>query len=64
MQLHDSLLQLAGLVGREVEVADVVGAVFFGLVVSELRLDGVGAQKGVGDERARETPGKDVIPQL
>lgn len=64
VQLHHSLFQLTGLVGREVEVADVVGAVFFRLVVSELGLDSVGAQKGVGDERAGETPGKDVIPQL
>lgn len=64
MQLHHSLLQLAGLVGGEVEVVDVVGAVLFGLVVSELSLDGVGAQKGVGDKRAGKTPKQDVIPQL
>lgn len=64
VQLHHSLLQLAGLVGRKVEVVDVVGAVFFRLVVAELSLNGVGAQKGVGDKRTRKTPRKDVIPQL
>lgn len=55
MQLHHPLLQLSGLVGGKVELADVVGAVLLGLVVSQLGLDGVGTQKGVGDKRARET---------
>lgn len=64
VQLHHSLLQLACLVGRKAEVADVVGAVFLGLVVPELGLDGVGAQKGVGDKWAGQTTGQDVIPQL
>lgn len=64
VQLHHSLLQLAGLVGREVEVVDVVGAVLFRLVVAELSLNRVGAQKGVGDKRTRKTPRQDVIPQL
>ncbi len=64
VQLHHSLLQLAGLVGRKAEVADVVGAMFLGLVVSQFSLDGVGAQKGVGDKRAGQTTGQDVVPQL
>lgn len=50
VQLHHSLLQLTCLVGRKAEVADVVGAVFLRLVVSQFGLDGVGAQKGVSDE--------------
>lgn len=64
VQLHHSLLQLAGLVGRKVEVVDIVGAVFFRLVVSNLSLNGVGAQKGVGDKRTGKTPRQDVIPEL
>lgn len=64
VQLHHSLLQLAGLAGSEVEVVDVVGAVLFRLIVAELSLNGVGAQKGVGDKGTRKTPRQDVIPQL
>lgn len=64
VQLHHSLLQLACLVGRKAEVADVVGAMFLGLVVSQFSLDSVGAQKGVGDKRAGQTTGQDVVPQL
>lgn len=64
MQLHHPLLQLTRLVGSEAEVADVVGAVLLGLVVTQLSLDGVGAQQGVGDKRAGQTPGQHVIPQL
>lgn len=56
MQLHHPFLQLAGLVGGEAEVADVVGAVVVVVVVAQLGLHGVGAQKGVGDERARQSP--------
>lgn len=64
VQLHHSLLQLTCLVGCKAEVADVVGAVFLGLVVSELSLDGVGAQKGVSDKGAGQATGQDVVPQL
>ena len=64
VQLHHSLLQLTCLVGREAEVADVVGAVFLRLVVSQLGLDGVGAKKGVSDEWAGQATGQDVVPQL
>ena len=64
VQLHHSLFQLTCLVGRKAEVADVVGAVFLRLVVSQFGLDGVGAQKGVSDKWAGQTTGQDVVPQL
>ena len=64
MQLHHSLLQLTCLVWREAEVVDVVGAVLLGLVVPQFGLDSVGAQEGVGDKRAGQTAGQDVVPQL
>lgn len=50
VQLHHSLLQLTCLVGCKAEVVDVVWAMFLWLVVSQLGLDSVGAQKGVGDK--------------
>lgn len=64
VQLHHSLLQLSCLVGCKAEVADIVGAMFFWLVVSQFSLDSVGAQKGVGDKRAGQATGQDVVPQL
>lgn len=64
MKLHHSLLELASLVGGEAEVADVVRAVLLWLVVAQFGLDSVGAQQGVGDERARQATGQDVVPQL
>lgn len=64
MELHHPLLQLAGLIRREAELADVVGAVVVVVVVPQLGLDGVGAQEGVGDERARQPTRQHVIPQL
>lgn len=64
MQLHHSLLQLPCLVGCKAELVDVVGAVFVCLVVSQFSLDSVGAQKGMGDERAGQATGQDVVPQL
>lgn len=64
MQLHDPVLQLTGLIGREAEVADVVGAVLVLVEVSELSLRGVGAQQSVSDERAGEPTWQDVIAQL
>ena len=50
VQLHHSLLQLTRLVGCKAEVADIVRAMLLWLVVSQFSLDGVGAQKGVGDK--------------
>lgn len=64
MQLHHSLLQLSCLVGCKAKVTNVVWAVFFRLIVSEFSLHSVGAKKGVGDERAGETTGQYVVPQL
>lgn len=54
MELHHPLLQLARLIGSKAEIADVVGAVVILVVVSQLGLNGVGAQEGVSDERARQ----------
>lgn len=64
VQLHHPLLQLTGLVGGKAEVADIVGAMFLRLVVSQFSLDSVGTQKGVGDKRAGQTAGQNVVPQL
>lgn len=64
MELHHPLLQLTSLVGGKVEIADVVGAVVIVVVVSELGLNGVGAQEGVSDERAWQPTWQHVIPQL
>lgn len=64
MQLHDSVLQLTSLVRGEAEVTDIICAVLFLVVVSELSLYGVGAQQSVSDERAGESAGQDVITQL
>lgn len=64
VQLHHSLLQLTCLVGRKTEVTDVVWAMFLRFIVSQFSLDSVGAQKGVGDKRAGQTTGKDIVPQL
>lgn len=64
MQLHDSLLQLTGLIGGKAEVTDVVRAVLVLVVVPELSLDSVGTQQSVSDERAGEPTGQDVITQL
>lgn len=64
MQLHDSVLQLAGLIGGKAEVADVVCAMLVLVVVSELSLDGVGTQQSVSDEWAGEPTRQDVITQL
>lgn len=64
MQLHDSVLQLAGLVRGEAEVADVVCAVLILVEVSELSLHGVGTQQSMSDERAGKPTRQDVITQL
>lgn len=64
MELHHPLLQLASLIGGEAEIADVVGAVVVVVVVPQLRLNAVGAQEGVSDERARQSTWQHVIPQL
>lgn len=64
MKLHHPLLQLASLIGCKAEIADIVGAVVFLVVVSQLCLNGVGAQEGVSDERARQPTWQHVIPQL
>lgn len=64
MELHHPLLQLASLIGGKAEIADVVRAVIFVVVVTKLSLNGVGAQKGVSDEWARKSTWQHVIPQL
>lgn len=64
MELHHPLLQLASLIGGKAEIADVVGAVVIVVVVPQLGLNGVGAQEGVSDERARQSTWQHVIPQL
>ncbi|MEQ2175282.1 hypothetical protein GOODEAATRI_016542, partial [Goodea atripinnis] len=48
VELHHPLLQLASLIGSEAEVTDVIGAVVIQVIVSQLGLNGVGAQEGVG----------------
>lgn len=55
MELHDPLLQLSRLIGCEAEVADVVGAMVVGVIVSQLGLYGVGTQQGVGHEGTGQT---------
>lgn len=55
MKLHHPLLQLASLIGGKAEITDIVGAVVILVVVSQLCLNGVGAQEGVSDERARQS---------
>jgi len=64
VQLHDALLQLSRLVGREAELADVVAHVFLGIIVAQLGLHGVGAQQGVRDEGAGQAPRDDVRTEL
>lgn len=64
VQLHHLLLHLPGLRGGELEVADVVEAVLVGVVVAQLRLQGVGAQQGVGDEGAGQPARGDVLAKL
>ena len=64
VELHHLLLHLAGVAGGEVEVADVVSAVLVGVVVAQLRLQGVGAQERVRHERARQAARRDVLTQL
>lgn len=54
MELHHPVLQLTCLIGSKAEIADVVRAVVVLVVVSQLGLNGVGAQEGVSDERARQ----------
>lgn len=56
MELHHPLLQLASLIGGKAEIADVVGAVVVVVVVPQLSLNAVGAQEGVSDKRARQSP--------
>lgn len=64
VQLDHFVLQLLRVVWREAELADVVAAVLVRVVVAELRLHGVGAQQGQGDERAGQPTRHDVISQL
>lgn len=64
MKLHHPLLQLASLIGGEAEIIDIVWAVVVLVVVSQLSLNGVGAQQGMSDERARQSAWQHVIPQL
>lgn len=64
VQLDHFILQLFRVIWREAELADVVAAVLVGVVVAELRLDGVGAQQGQRDERAGQPTRHNVISQL
>lgn len=64
VQLHDALLQLPRLVGGEAQLAHVVAHVLLGVMVTQLGLDGVGAQQGVGDEGAGQAPRDDVGTEL
>lgn len=64
MEFHHPLLQLTSLIGGKAEIADVVRAVVVVVIVPQLRLNSVGAQEGVSDERARQSTWQHVIPQL
>ena len=64
VQLDHFVLQLLSVIRCEAKLADIVAAVLVGVVVAELRLHGVGAQQGQGDERAGQSAWHNVIPQL
>lgn len=64
VQLHDALLQLPRLVGGEAQLTHVVAHVLLGVMVTQLGLDGVGAQQGVGDEGAGQASRDDVGTEL
>lgn len=64
MQLHDFLLQLFGLIGREAQFTDVVAAQFLGVVVSQFRLHCVWTQHCVGGKGAGQATGNHIISQL
>lgn len=64
MKLHHPVLQLAGLIWGETEITDVVRAVVVLIVISYLRLDGVGAQQSMRDERTGQATGQYVVAQL
>lgn len=64
VQLHDALLQLSCLVGGEAQLAHVVAHVLLSVMVTQLGLDGVGAQQGVGDKGAGQAPCDDVGTEL
>ena len=50
VKFHHSLLQLPCLVGGKAEIANIIWAMFLRLIVTQLSLDRVGAQKSVGDK--------------
>lgn len=64
MKLHDFLLQLLGLSWDELELLGIVSAVHLGVVLAQLRLQGVRSQQGQGHERAGQVAVLDVLPQL
>lgn len=64
VQLHHLLLQLFGLPRGEPQLFGVVVAVELGVILSQLRQQGVGAQQRQGDERAGQPSAPDVLTQL
>lgn len=64
VQLHNFLLQLLGLVWSELKVRDVVQAMFLRVIVTQLSLQGVRAQKSVCDERTGQTSRCNVLSEL
>lgn len=64
MEFYDLLLQLFGLVGRKAQLADVVAAQLFRVIIPQFRLHCVRAQNCVGGKGAGQATGYYVISQL
>lgn len=65
VQIHDLVLQLWRLVGGNLEVLQVgTRGHILGIVVAHLGLHQIGAQQGVGDKGAGQTPLEDIIAHL
>lgn len=64
VQLHHFVLQFLGLTLGHFHVLSVFIAVHLWVVLTQLRLQGVGAQQGQGDEGTGKSALQDVLPQL
>lgn len=64
VQLHDALLQLPCLVGGKAELTDIVAYMLLSIVVTQFGLHSIGAQQGMRDEGAGQSPRDDICTQL
>lgn len=64
VQLHHLILQLLGLAMCQLHVLGVVGHVHLGIVLAQLRLQGVGTQQCQCDEGAGQPACQDVLTEL